>query len=179
MTSSRPTVDAAAGVTWSGRPSGSTRTWSSRAAVRDAISATAASSPACAHPASRRNADATPGRSHSDRAAGSAPDRHAGQHRARRQLIRQHPGHIPRRDPRLRRGGHRGGFLGRGLLVAGVAGLGTADRGQQLGQVQLMRPGQPLEAAGVVIGAGGSGHPDHLLRVAAGFVVFDNSSARL
>ncbi len=77
MTSSRPTVDAAAGVTWSGRPSASTRTWSSRAAVREAISATAASSPACAHPASRRNAAATPGRSHSDKAAGSVPERHA------------------------------------------------------------------------------------------------------
>jgi hypothetical protein len=31
-----------------------------------------------------------------------------------------------------------------------------------------MRPGQPLEAAGVVIGAGGSGHFDHLRHVAAG-----------
>ncbi len=90
------------------------------------------------------------------------------QRRARRQLIRQHPGHIPRRRPRIRRGRHRGGFLRGRVLVTGPAGRGGADRGQQLPEIQLMRPGQPLRAAGVVIHDLWSWHPDHLLHVAAG-----------
>lgn len=90
ITSPSDTCAAASSGTRSGRPSAATAIFGSRAADRDAICATAASSPACAHDASRRNDAATPASAPSSSSAGSAVASHparpgpAGRHSATR-----------------------------------------------------------------------------------------------
>ena len=84
------TSAAASSGTRAGLPLPSTVTFGSRAADRDAICATAASSPACAHDASRRHDAATPASAPSSSPAGSAAASHparpgpAGKHSATR-----------------------------------------------------------------------------------------------
>src|SRR3984957_15890447 len=116
-TSSRPTVDAAAGVTWSGRPSVETRWGASRAAGRRLGDGgqLLGLGPGGEAAEGRGDAGQVPLRQVPDVGAGDP----GGQGRAGRELVEDGSGPVARR-----RGVRRDGFPGGGLLVVGSAGLG-------------------------------------------------------
>ena len=99
MVSSSATCAAADRVTTGGQPSAPAAAFSSRAAARDVICATAASSRACAHDATRRHDPATAARSPSPRPAGRRGGQPRGQVRARRQPLSDPPRHRRQRHP--------------------------------------------------------------------------------